>query len=64
MKIKTNKAAAKRLRKTPSGKVKFKGAYGRHLMKSKNSKKLRKIKETHYVHSANMRNTERLLPNG
>lgn len=64
MKMKTNKGAAKRLRKTASGKVKRKGAFGRHIMKTKNAKRLSRIKKTHYVHSANMRDTNRLLPNG
>jgi large subunit ribosomal protein L35 len=64
MKIKTTKGAAKRLRVTPSGKVKTKGAYGRHRMRTKNSKRRRGIKSTHYVHSANVDNVAKLLPNG
>ena len=64
MKLKTNKGAAKRLRKLPSGKIKRKGAYGRHIMRAKSAKQKRGIKKTQYVHSANMSNTERLLPNG
>ncbi len=63
MKIKTNKAAAKRLKRTPSGKIKHKGAYGRHLMKSKNAKRLRRIKKTRYVAPGYMDHMERLLPN-
>jgi large subunit ribosomal protein L35 len=64
MKMKTNKGAAKRLRVLKSGKVKRKGAYGRHIMRAKSAKQKRNIKQTHYVHSANMDNTARLLPNG
>jgi len=64
VKIKTNKGAAKRLRKTGSGKIKRKKAFGRHIMRTKNAKRGRRIKETAYVHSANIHNTERLLPNG
>jgi len=64
MKMKTNKGAAKRMRKLASGKIKIKGAYGRHIMRAKSAKQKRNIKQTHYVHSANMSNTERLLPNG
>ena len=63
-KVKTNKAAAKRMRVTGNGKVKRKGAFGRHIMRSKSSKQKRGIKQTQYVHSANMDNTTRLLPNG
>lgn len=62
--MKTNKAAAKRLKTTGSGKIKFKGAYGRHIMRTKNRKRVRKIKATHYVHSANLEMTQRLLPFG
>ncbi len=64
MKMKTNKGAAKRMRRTASGKVKRKGAFGRHIMRAKSAKQKRGIKTTQYVHSANMMNTDRLLPNG
>lgn len=64
MKMKTNKGAAKRMRVTGSGKVKRKKAFGRHIMRTKNAKRLKNIKSTAYVHSANISNTERLLPNG
>ena len=64
MKMKTNKGAAKRLRKTASGKIKRKQAFGRHIMRSKNAKQKRHNKTTAYVHDANVYNTERLLPNG
>ena len=64
MKMKTNKGAAKRLRKTASGKIKRKSAFGRHIMRSKSAKQKRQLKKTRYVHSANIDNTERLLPNG
>jgi large subunit ribosomal protein L35 len=64
MKMKTNKGAAKRMRKTASGKIKRKGAFGRHIMRSKSAKQKRHMKTTHYVHSANISNSERLLPNG
>ncbi len=63
-KMKTNKGAKKRLRKLPSGKIKRKGAFGRHIMRAKSAKQKRGIKQTKYVNSANMSNTERLLPNG
>ena len=64
MKMKTNKGAAKRMRVTGGGKIKRKGAYGRHIMRAKSAKQKRGIKQTQYVHSANISNTERLLPNG
>ncbi|MDZ4677919.1 MAG: 50S ribosomal protein L35 [Oligoflexia bacterium] len=64
MKMKTNKGAAKRMRKTASGKIKRKGAFGRHIMRSKNAKRKRHMKQTMYVHDANIYNAERLLPNG
>lgn len=63
-KMKTNKGAAKRMRVTGSGKIKRKKAFGRHIMRTKNAKRLRRIKDTGYVHSANAANTARLLPNG
>lgn len=63
-KMKTNKAASKRFKTLASGKVKRKGAFGRHIMKTKNSVRLRRIKETQYVHPADMANIDRLLPHG
>ncbi|MBK9294177.1 MAG: 50S ribosomal protein L35 [Oligoflexia bacterium] len=64
MKVKTNKAAKKRLRFTASGKVKHKGAFGRHIMKAKNAKRKRRIKKQKYVNPSYDRMINALLPNG
>lgn len=64
MKVKTNKGAKKRLRFTASGKIKAKGAFGRHIMKAKNAKRKRRIKKTHYISPSYNRMVNALLPNG
>lgn len=52
------------MRTTSSGKIKRKGAYGRHIMRSKKAKTKRHLKQTRYVHDTHMYNMERLLPYG
>ncbi len=64
MKVKTNKGAKKRLRKTASGKIKAKGAFGRHMMRSKNAKRKRRIKRTKIISPSYNRMVGVLLPNG
>ncbi len=64
MKMKTNKAAKKRLRLTASGKIKAKGAFGRHIMRSKNAKRKRRIAKTKIISPSYNRMVHALLPNG
>lgn len=64
MKVKTNKGAKKRLRLTASGKVKHKGAFGRHIMKAKNAKRKSRIKKQKYLDPSYDRMVHALLPNG
>lgn len=61
MKTKTNSGAKKRLKKTPSGKVKRKSTRRRHLMSSKTPKAKRQLAGPAYVDDANMLQTRRLL---
>jgi len=63
-KMKTNKAAKKRLRFTASGKIKAKGAFGRHIMRAKSPKQKRRIKKTKIISPSYNRMVHALLPNG
>lgn len=62
-KIKTNRAAAKRFRKTAGGKWMRRHAFGRHLLTTKSRKRKRSLNGLETVSSADLRRVERLLPN-
>jgi large subunit ribosomal protein L35 len=61
-KIKTLRAAAKRFKKTGSGKFKRNHAYHRHILTKKSSKRKRQLGEAAIVKRADAKNVERMLP--
>jgi len=61
-KQRTNRAAAKRFKVTGSGKIKFKKAFGRHILTSKSRKAKRGLRHPGMVDPANERNIKRLMP--
>ncbi|MCH7760398.1 50S ribosomal protein L35 [candidate division TA06 bacterium] len=61
-KIKTNRSAAKRFRKTASGKFKRKQASHSHLQTKKTKKRKRNLRKGALVSSADKKNVQRLLP--
>lgn len=61
-KIKTKSSAKKRFKKTGTGKVKFTGAFRRHLLSKKSKKAKRRMKSEHYISCADHRNVSRLIP--
>ena len=61
-KIKTNKAAAKRFRKTAGGKWKRRQAFGRHLLTTKNRKRKRHYKGEQTIDATDVGRVRRLLP--
>ncbi|MFP4173023.1 MAG: 50S ribosomal protein L35 [Candidatus Hydrogenedentota bacterium] len=61
-KIKTNKSAQKRFKRTKSGKFKYYKAFGRHLLTSKTSKRRRKLRRPDYIDKTNLRRVRILLP--
>ncbi len=63
-KIKTNRAAAKRFRRTGTGKWTRRHAYARHLLTVKSRKRKRSYQENPVVHPTDERRVDRLLPNG
>jgi large subunit ribosomal protein L35 len=62
-KLKTNRAAAKRFRKTASGGVKRGRAFRRHLLTSKSRKRKRHLRGTARLQPGDLRNVRELLPN-
>lgn len=63
-KIKTNRAAAKRFKKTGSGKFKFKKAYAGHILTKKSPKKKRNLRQGEMLDASNVKTVRRMLPNG
>ncbi len=61
-KVKTNRAAAKRFRKTGSGKIKRGSANRRHLLTSKPPGRKRRLRKGGYVAQSDIRELQKLLP--
>jgi large subunit ribosomal protein L35 len=61
-KLKTRKAAAKRFRKTGSGKIRRRRAFKNHLLERKNSKRKRRLSQLTLVDKRDEDNVELMLP--
>lgn len=60
-KMKTHKGAAKRLRKTGSGKLKRSRAFKSHFLSKKSAKRKRNLRKVGYVSTAQEKVYKRLL---
>ncbi len=61
-KIKTNRGAAKRFRKTASGRFKAGHAFHSHILTKKDQKRKRGLRETNYVAKVDQKGVQRMLP--
>jgi len=61
-KLKTNRGAAKRFRRTASGKVKLTQSHRRHILTKKSTKRKRHLRSTEYACKADAAMIARLLP--
>jgi large subunit ribosomal protein L35 len=61
-KLKSHSGAKKRLKKTASGKIKHKRAYGKHLMVGKGNSRRRRLQESAYIDSGNAPRVAKLIP--
>ena len=61
-KIKTNRGAAKRFRKTGSGRVRRNKAFTSHILTKKSPKRKRNLRHGTLVAKADERNISRLIP--
>ena len=61
-KIKTNRAAAKRFRKTASGKFKAGHAFKRHILTKKSTKRKRNLRGTNHVRAEDAGRVARMVP--
>lgn len=60
-KLKTNRSAAKRFKRTASGKYKHRSAYRNHILTKKPSKRKRHLRGTRLVDASDTRSIRRLL---
>ena len=61
-KMKTHRGAAKRYKKTASGKFKRAHAFKRHILNKKTSKRKRKLRKGTYIHVSELKKVRKLLP--
>jgi large subunit ribosomal protein L35 len=61
-KIKTHRGAAKRFKKTASGKIKRHKAFTSHILTSKTTKRKRGLRQADVVDSANKKAIAKLIP--
>ena len=63
-KIKTNRSAAKRFKKTGTGKIAFRKSHASHILTKKNTKRKRELRKGQIVDKTNVKGIKLLLPNG
>jgi large subunit ribosomal protein L35 len=61
-KLKTHSGAAKRFKKTATGKVKRGHSFMRHILTSKNTKRKRQLDKDVMVDKADLRKIKRMIP--
>ena len=61
-KIKTNRAAAKRFKKTGTGKLVRNKAYKSHILTKKSTKRLRGLRQTGYIAECEAKKVRELIP--
>ena len=62
-KIKTNRAAAKRFKKTASGKFVHNKSCGSHILTKKTTKRKRSLRRSYIIDKTNQKQLKLLLPN-
>jgi len=61
-KIKTRRAAAKRFKKTATGKIKRKKAFASHILTKKSPKRKRSLRKASLISPIDMSKIRRMLP--
>lgn len=61
-KLKTNRGAAKRFKKTATGKIKVKRAFARHILTGKSADRKRRLRTPKYVDRSDARGIKKLIP--
>ena len=63
-KIKTNRAAAKRFKKTGTGKIAYRKSGANHILTKKTTKRKRSLRSPQLIAKSDRKEIRRLLPNG
>ncbi len=63
-KIKTNRSAAKRFKKTGTGKFTYSKSHANHILTKKTTKRKRGLRKIQLVDKTNVKELRLLLPNG
>jgi large subunit ribosomal protein L35 len=63
-KIKTNRAAAKRFKKTGTGKIVYRKSCGSHILTKKTTKRKRSLRKPRLIAKSDRKEIRLLLPNG
>lgn len=61
-KIKTNRGAAKRFKKTATGRFKMRQGYRNHILTKKSTKRLRQLRKDAHVATVDTPAVQRMLP--
>ncbi len=61
-KMKTHRGAAKRFKKTKSGKVKRQRAFASHILEKKSPKRKRRLRQATLLDKSDMKRVAKLLP--
>lgn len=61
-KMKTNRGAAKRFKKTGSGKIVRSKAFTSHILTKKSTKRKRNLRQSGLVDDSNLKGVKRILP--
>ena len=62
LKLKTNRGAAKRYKKTASGKYKRGSAHTSHILTKKSSKRKRHLRSSKLISGGDLKSVKKLLP--
>jgi len=62
-KMKTNRAAAKRFRRTGSGKIRRNHSFKSHILTKKKRNRLRKLAKAALVHSSDVKRVSKMIQN-
>ncbi len=63
-KMKTNRGAAKRFKKTASGGIKCGQSHRRHILTKKSTKRKRQLRKAAMIHGSDVRMVSRMMPYG
>jgi len=61
-KLKTNRGAAKRFKKTGTGKIKAKRAFARHILTKKAANRKRGLRTPKFIEGPDMKGVKKLVP--